>query len=240
MSALPDLQLPDFIVPDWPAPTRVRALQTTRWMGSCAPNTPLDQWPLALPALTWLNQVHGTTVVPAEIARKADKQTENLLSADACYAHQTGVVCAIRTADCLPVLFTNRAGTAVAAAHAGWRGLLNGVLENTVNALRQQQPKTEWMAWLGAAIGPNSYEVGSEVVEAFIERDSQAAQAVQAKSNGRFLLDLYALARQRLIQVQVHEVFGGGRDTYLEDEHFFSFRRGDVTERMATLIWLEN
>ena len=228
MTAPPNLLVPDFIKPDWPAPARVRALQTTRLI-----NTQLSRLPFSLPPVAWLKQVHGTAVVNVAA-------TEAFPVADACYAHQPGVVCAVRTADCVPVLFTNSTGTAVAAAHAGWRGLLNGVLENTVNCLRQQEPNSEWMAWLGAAICPNSYEVGSEVVEAFIQHDVSAAQAVKAQNNGRFLLDLYALAHQRLAKVGVHQVFGGNRDTYAETEHFFSFRRGDMIERMATLIWFEN
>ncbi len=239
---------PDWIVPDWPAPARVRALATTRAGGVSAP--PYDGFNLAthvgdepaavienrrrlrsaLPAEPlWLTQVHGTRVVSAEASGSGSE-------ADACVARSPGRVCAVQSADCLPVLFADLAGTAVAAAHAGWRGLAAGVLERTAAAMAVA-PK-ELIAWLGPAIGPAAFEVGAEVREIFCADDPAAAGAFAANERGRWQCDLAALARLRLARAGVTRVFGGGWCTYSDPLRFYSYRRDGVTGRMASLIWL--
>lgn len=238
----------DCLVPDWTAPPGVRALQTLR-TGGCSP-APWASFNLgdhvgddparvtanraelrqALPAEPlWLTQVHGTTVVDAALAPQG-------VSADASFATQPGQVCAVMTADCLPVLFCDRAGTIVAAAHAGWRGLLDGVLENTIAAL--QVVPGDLLAWLGPAIGPECFEVGDEVRAAFVARDAEVAGCFRAHGS-KWLADIYALARQRLLQAGVTAISGGGACTVSDAERYFSYRRDGVTGRMATLIWLE-
>ncbi len=241
-----------FLVPDWPAPAGVRAVTTTRRGGASegpyaafnlaahvgddparvAVNRAALRARLALPAEpAWLAQVHGTTVVDAN-------PRDNPPEADASVADRPGVVCAVLTADCLPVLFCTRDGTLVAAAHAGWRGLAAGVLEATVRALGG--PPGELLAWLGPGIGPDAYEVGPEVREAFVCADPRAADAfAQGKRADRWLADMYALARLRLASAGVTAVYGGGLCTYRDRERFFSYRRDGATGRMATLAWLE-
>lgn len=238
----------DSFAPDWPAPANVRALQTTR-IGGCSP-APWDSFNLGdhvgddparvaanrailrsrLPAdPLWLSQVHGTTVVDAALA-------EQRIAADAAFARRPDCVCAVMTADCLPVLFCDRAGTVVAAAHAGWRGLLDGVLENTVKAMAV--PPGEVMAWLGPAIGPERFEVGDEVRAAYVGKDDGAADCFAARGNGKWLADIYGLARLRLAGLGVSHVSGGNVCTVSDAEGYFSYRRDGVTGRMATLIWL--
>ena len=205
---------------------------------------------LALPAEPgWLKQVHGATVVrlsakdcrPADAGRVADvgrhSHAADPPEADASYTAEPGVVCVVQAADCLPVLFCDDGGTVVAAAHAGWRGLAAGVLEATVRALPVRP--SALMAWLGVAIGPHSFEVGAEVREAFVDADPGAAAAfVPRQAPGKFLADLYALARRRLAAAGVARVSGGGRDTVRERERFFSHRRDGRCGRMAALVWL--
>lgn len=243
---------PELLVPDWPAPPSVRAVTTTRRGGVSAGayaalnlathvgDTPehvvvnraaLRAW-LSLPAEpAWLTQVHGTTVIDAGHAGAAPE-------ADASIAARSGAVCAVLTADCLPVLFCSRDGTRIAAAHAGWRGLAAGVLEATVRALGR--PPGEVLAWLGPGIGPDAYEVGPEVREAFLAADPRAADAfARGRRNDRWLADMYALARLRLASAGVGAVYGGGLCTFRERERFFSYRRDGATGRMATLAWLE-
>lgn len=241
------------LLPDWPAPPNVHALMTTRRGGTSA--APWDSFNLGdhvgddpahvaanrarlqhdLPAAPfWLRQVHGTRVVVAQ-AGSVDAMPE----ADACVARVPGQVCAVLTADCLPVLFCDRQGTVVAAAHAGWRGLVQGVLEETVAAMRV--PPGEIVAWLGAAIGPDAFEVGDEVRSAFVARHPEAGSAfVAAPAPGKWHADLYTLARIRLAAVGVHAVWGGGRCTYRERDDFFSYRRDGLTGRMAALVWLDS
>jgi len=178
----------------------------------------------------WLRQVHSARVV--EIGREPNPE------ADAAYSRQSGQVCAVLTADCLPVLFCDRAGSVVAAAHAGWRGLAGGVLEATVAAMRV--PPGEILVWMGAAIGPQAFEVGDEVREAFIAQHAEASEAfVPQPMPGKWLADIYRLARIRLNHAGVQAIYGGGRCTYQEAEAFYSYRRDGVTGRMASLIWLE-
>ncbi|WP_335945962.1 peptidoglycan editing factor PgeF [Pseudomonas sp. G166] len=238
----------DWLIPDWPAPAWVKACVTTRAGGvSLAPFDSLNlgdhvgDAPEAVaenrrrltdrfamrPA--WLQQVHGVAVVEADPTQVA--------TADASWTTTPGIACTAMTADCLPVLFCNRAGTRVAAAHAGWRGLANGVLEATLDNL--EVPVGEVLAWLGPAIGPQAFEVGPEVREAFIAQLPQAAQAFVPSHNvGKFLADIYALARLRLAARGVTAVYGGGLCT-VTDPRFFSYRRNPRTGRFASLIWID-
>lgn len=239
----------DWIVPDWPLPKGVRALSTTRLRGvSTGPYHSLNLGDhvgdlpahvaenrarvaahLPAPPL-WLSQVHGVRVVDAALAADGEP-------ADAALVRLPGRVCAVMTADCLPVLFCHSAGQVVAAAHAGWRGLAGGVLEATLAAM--EVPGDEVMAWLGPAIGPTAFEVGDEVRAAFVAADPAAASAFVARAEGKWLADLYALARLRLRACGVAAIYGGDRCTVSEAGLFFSHRRDRVTGRMASLIWLE-
>lgn len=238
----------DLIIPEWPAPSTVHALQTTRQGGfSKGPYTSLNLGDhVGDDALTvaanrqrlnrfvptepiWMRQVHGTTVIDAA-------QANCLPEADAAFARSRDSVCCVMTADCLPVLLCDRHGTVVAAAHAGWRGLLNGVIEATISAM--QVASLDVLAWLGPAIGPQAFEVGSEVRESFIRVHAEAEQAFTPHGEGKWLADIYLLARQRLVAAGVSQVFGGGFCTHTDDQRFFSYRRDGVTGRMASMIWL--
>jgi YfiH family protein len=237
-------------VPDWPLPEGVHALQTTRvsgvsrapWnsfnlgdhVGDCAEDVAANRALLnaVLPSQpTWLQQVHGVAVFDADTAVQSTQAPQ----ADAVLSRQPGRVCAIMTADCLPVLFCERNGSVVAAAHAGWRGLRAGVLEETLAAMRV--PPSQVTTWLGPAIGPASFEVGAEVRQAFLADDPAAALAFVAGAGGRHLADLYLLARQRLQRAGVTAIHGGNTCTFKDAAHYFSYRRDGVTGRMATLIW---
>ena len=235
--------------PDWPAPPGVFGLMTLREGGVSRP--PWASFNLGdhvgddpahvaanrarlrrqLPAEpAWLKQIHGATAVAAG---------SGLVEADAVFTRQAGRVCAVLTADCLPVLFCDRAGSVVAAAHAGWRGLANGVLEATVAAM--QVPPGEVLAWMGAAIGPQAFEVGDEVRQAFVARHPETAAAFAPHPSGvpgKWLADIYRLARTRLNHAGVRDIYGGGRCTFNEVDSFYSYRRDGVTGRMASLIWL--
>ncbi|MDS4031348.1 MAG: peptidoglycan editing factor PgeF [Candidatus Contendobacter sp.] len=246
-----ELRTEHLIFPDWPAPVRVRAISTTRHGGISPP--PYDSLNLAdhvgddparvaenrrrLAAVAgyptepaWLQQVHGDRVVPAETVREP-------VAADAAWTREAGRPCVVMTADCLPVLLCDRAGTVVAAAHAGWRGLADGVIAATV--ARMDTPPMELLVWLGPAIGPDAFEVGEEVRAAFLELDAGNAACFQPSPAGRWLADLYDLARRQLRGLGVSAVYGGGFCTFDESERFFSYRRENCTGRMATLIWLE-
>lgn len=239
----------EYELPAWPAPSRVRAVQTRRGGGVSLP--PWDSLNLGthvgddacrvganrallrrlLPGEPrWLQQVHGTTVVEAASAAVD-------CAADAAWTRQPGVVCAVMTADCLPVLFCDRAGTVVAAAHAGWRGLQAGVLEATLAALAV--PAAEVLCWFGPAIGPTAFEVGDEVRAALVGDDAGAAACFVAGAPGKWLADLPGLARRRLRAAGVRWIGGSGRCTVGAPQHYFSYRRDGVTGRMATLIWLD-
>lgn len=238
----------DLLRPDWPAPARVRAAMTTRLGGvSAGPFASLNlgtgsddpahvaenrrrvREALELPTEpAWLQQVHGTTVVDAATVATPPE-------ADASFAEHPGAVCIVQAADCLPVLFCDDAGSVVAAAHAGWRGLASGVLEATIRALPAKPASL--MAWLGAAIGPDSFEVGPEVREAFLAHDPAAASAFRP-AGSKYYADLFALARQRLAAAGVARVHGGGLDTVRDPRRFFSYRRDGRCGRMAALIWL--
>lgn len=244
--------MPDFIIPDWPAPASVRALVTTRVGGvSTGPWASLnlgDQVGDDLTAVAenrrrlrahlpgdplWLKQVHGIQCCDAAACSNAKGNQPP--EADAAYSRKPGVVCAVLTADCLPVLLCDAAGTTVAAAHAGWRGLLAGVIENTVAAMAV--PGGRLMAWLGPAIGQQSFEVSGEVRHAFMARDPAAVSAFVAQPDGKWLCDIYALARRRLAALGIHRVAGADFCTLQDAKRFYSYRRDGVTGRMASLIW---
>ncbi len=236
------------IAPDWPVPAHVHAMMTTREGGVSLP--PFDGFNLAthvgddpaavaknramlrrqLPAEPlWLNQVHGVTV--ADVGRDAAG-----CEGDAAVSFVAGEVCAVMTADCLPVLFCDAAGTVVAAAHAGWRGLAAGVLEATV--ARMGVAPEGILAWLGAAIGPHCFEVGEEVRAAFIDQHPGATTAF-SRHGDRWLADIYALARIRLASAGVSRIYGGDLCTVSDATRFYSWRRDGKTGRMASLIWKE-
>lgn len=238
-----------WIVPDWPAPPSVRAGITTRHGGVSLPpyatlnlgdhvgdkpeavreNRQRLRRQQQLPSEpVWLRQVHGVTVVDAATAHEAPE-------ADASFTTHANIVCAVMTADCLPLLLCNRRGSVVAAAHAGWRGLLDGVIEATV--LRMNVAADDLLVWLGPAIGPDAFEVGDEVRDAFIAHDAAASAAFKPSANGRWLANIYQLARQRLGRLGVTAIYGGQCCTWSDAERFYSYRREGVTGRMASLIW---
>lgn len=237
-----------WLTADWPAPTNVRTCVTTRlgghsesvWRGFnlgdhvgddpahvAANRVELERDLGCRPA--WLKQVHGIDVCRADPSRVCE--------ADASWTDEAGVACTIMTADCLPALFCTRDGARVAAAHAGWRGLLDGVLEQTVAALGGAA--ADVLVWLGPAIGPAAFEVGAEVREAFMAADPLAVCAfVPSGRDGHWLADIYQLARQRLAAAGVESVYGGGECTFSDVERFYSYRRDGQTGRMASLIWI--
>lgn len=239
------------ITPNWSAPKNVKACMTTRKGGvSLAPYGSLnlgdhvqdDPESVAknralvsesLPAEPiWLAQVHSTRVIAATASNTG-------VEADASYTDQPNVVSCVMTADCLPVLFCDEAGTQVAAAHAGWRGLLDGILEATL--AKFSQPGSV-IIWFGAAIGPDAFEVGAEVYEAFVNKHEASRQFFKPQGSGKFLADIYGLARFRLelVGVRSGSIFGGEFCTVSDESRFFSFRRDGQTGRMATCIWLES
>ena len=263
----------DFIIPNWSAPANVHALQTNRYvaagggvkkgfsvapydsfnLGSHVKDNPihvaqnrqlLSQFVPSAPV--WLNQTHSINVVDAA-------KTSGAPDADASFSTQKKVVCVVMTADCLPVLLCDKAGTIVIAVHAGWRGLCDGALEASINAAcsavtnsavtnsAAQIKPSDLMAWLGPAIGPNAFEVGAEVRAQFIAKDAKAKAAFKANGD-KWLCNIYQIAAQRLENVGVTQIYGGGQNenwcTFTDKDQFFSYRRDGVTGRMATLIWL--
>lgn len=237
-----------FITPNWPAPVNVCAISTTRHGGvstgayaslnlgghvgdnadSVARNRALLRQHLPAEPL-WLKQVHDTVVAVADHACGTPE-------ADAGIARRPHKICAVLTADCLPLLLCDQAGTVVAAAHAGWRGLAAGVIENTIAAM-DADPAT-LLAWLGPAIGPNAFEVGDEVRAIFMARDAAAIDAFVPHAPGKWLADIYRLAKIRLARCGVTQVYGGDFCTFQDRERFFSYRRDKTSGRMASLIWL--
>lgn len=211
------------ITPDWPTPGNVIAGTTTR---NTEDGIPAEN-------LRFLNQVHGAVVVSAGAVRDADKP----LDADAVTGQHPGDICAVRTADCLPVLFCATDGSCVAAAHAGWRGLAAGVLENTISTMKCGA--SHLIAWLGPAISQPNFEVGGEVREAFLTHDGAAEACFEPNARGRWQADLYALARQRLAAAGVDAIYGGGWCTYADPERFFSYRRDQETGRMVSFVALK-
>jgi YfiH family protein len=239
------------ILPNWPAPKNVKAFASTRVGGfSSAPYQGLNlgahvgddpsiveknrAW-LAqqadMPsAPIWLNQTHSTVVA------QVSAPTTQVLDADGVFTSASNVVCSAMTADCLPVLLTNTQGTQVAAVHAGWRGLANGIVENALQLF-----SGEVMAWLGPAIGPQAFEVGEDVLQAFVDFDSQAHQAFTPRDvEGKWLADMSKLATQRLNKLGITQVFDSGLCTFQDKEDFYSYRRDGVTGRQATFIWIED
>ncbi|HAS6211713.1 TPA: peptidoglycan editing factor PgeF [Vibrio vulnificus] len=237
------------IIPNWPAPKNVKALSSTRqggystgvyaglnlgthvgddfsivmrnrqWLAEQAqmPSTPI-----------WLNQTHSTTVI------EATGPTEVILDADGVFTHSSGVVCSAMTADCLPVLITNTSGTQVAAVHAGWRGLAGGIVEEALRHFSQ-----DVLIWLGPAIGPQAFEVGEDVVEAFCQQHPQAVNAFSAHiTPNKWLADMDQLARIRLSSIGVEAIYSSELCTY-QDSRFYSYRREGVTGRQASFIWFE-
>lgn len=221
----------DFIYPDWPAPVNVLAAMTTRASGSLREALSLPGEP------QWLKQVHGIKVIeklsPSPLVGEGRQRGDFEVEADASFTTQHNVVCAVQSADCLPVLFCDDAGCVVAAAHAGWRGLAAGVLQETVRAL-PVKPGT-LMAWMGAAIGPAAFEVGEDVRAAFAT--AADAAAFERQTPGKYLANLYLLARLRLQSAGVSRIYGGGLCTYCDATRFFSYRRDKTSGRMAALIW---
>lgn len=241
-----------FITPDWPAPDNVRALTTTRASGVSQP--PWDSFNLGdhvgdnpahvaenrrrlsraigVPesSIAWIRQTHGTN-----IARFPGPEAPE---ADASLTTGPGTACAILTADCLPVIYCNTEGTRIAAAHAGWRGLCDGILENVAASMGNP---VHTMAWLGPAIGPDQFEVGPEVRKAFLSHDSQAKACFtpSPRQPDHYMANLYQLARQRLQQAGITQIYGGTHCTKTESDRFYSYRRDGTTGRMATLVWLK-
>ncbi|MEE9343083.1 MAG: peptidoglycan editing factor PgeF [Gammaproteobacteria bacterium] len=242
----------ELIRPDWPAPASIVACVSTRVGGVSLP--PFDALNLALhvsddpeavvknrqllkasaimpAAPCWLNQVHGNTVIDAA------RLDQTVPEGDGVYTNKAAVVCSVLTADCLPVLFTDIHGCCVAATHAGWRGLANGVLEATVASL--PVPVENILAWMGPAIGPEAFEVGTEVRDAFLALGSDAELAFRpAKKPAHWYANLYQLARAILSRAGVTRLYGGGFCTYTESARFFSYRRDGQTGRMASSIWI--
>ncbi|MCP3867196.1 MAG: peptidoglycan editing factor PgeF [Gammaproteobacteria bacterium] len=241
----------DWIIPDWPVPPWIHSISTTRKGGFSMPpyhglnlgdhvgddpsrvlrNRQYLSTCLKLPAQPlWMKQVHGRDVVhcgSAGPAPEADGVTSNL----------PGTVCAVMTADCLPVLLCNSTGSRVAAVHAGWRGLVGGVIESAVACF---EPGESLLAWLGPAIGPDAFEVGGEVRDRFLRSSAADEAAFRVSRDGHWLADLYSLARNRLATLNVSFVGGGEYCTLSEPERFFSYRRDGETGRMATLIWIDD
>lgn len=239
------------IIPNWPAPKNVKAFASTRVGGfSTAPYQGLNlgahvgddlsiveknrDWlaqQAKMPsAPIWLNQTHSTVVA------QVSAPTKQVLDADGVFTSSSQVVCSAMTADCLPVLLTNTQGTQVAAVHAGWRGLANGIVENALELF-----SGEVMAWLGPAIGPQAFEVGEDVLQAFVDFDSQAHQAFTPRDiEGKWLADMSKLATQRLDKLGVTQVFDSGLCTFQDKNDFYSYRRDGVTGRQATFIWIED
>ena len=238
-----------WLLPDWPAPAMIRACVTTRTGGISVP--PFDSFNLGdhvgddpsavawnrqhlqdllgcRPA--WLSQVHSSTAIKA--------MADSCATADASWSDVPGEACAVLTADCLPVLFCADDGSEVAAAHAGWRGLVDGVLEATVAAMRT--PPARVLAWMGPAAGPSRYEVGVEVYDAFVSRDWSAGSAFTSTRERHWHVDLYALARGRLQAAGLApaHIHGGGLCTISDPQRFYSHRRDRRTGRMASLVWM--
>ncbi len=240
-----------FLTANWPAPNHIKAITTTRNGGqSIAPydslnlgdhvgddpvlvtsnrqilikNAYLPSEPL------WLKQTHSINAIDAN-------QWQPEVEADAIMSNSPNIVCAVMTADCLPVLITDRTGSQVAAVHAGWRGLQAGIIENTLAKFKA--PPSEIMVWLGPAIGPRAFEVGPEVRAAFLAVDPLAESVFVSTHADRYLADIYQLARRRLTARGITAIYGGDYCTFGEKQRFFSFRRDGVTGRMATLIWIE-
>lgn len=239
------------IYPDWDVPTSVKACVTTRaggvsegvWaslnLGIHVNDNPENveqnrqrlREELGISEPAWLDQVHGVDVA------NAGQSCSEPEKADASVTKESGQVCVVMTADCLPVLFADDEGKCVAAAHAGWRGLHAGVLEATVKSMDVEPSRIQ--AWMGPAIGPDAFEVGPEVYDAFAQKLGDVSSAFKRGREDRWLADIYELARMTLSNAGVDRIGGGGFCTYSDEERFFSYRRESVTGRLASLIWIE-
>jgi len=240
----------EYITPNWPVPENIRCITTTRMGGysqqeysslnlgdhvkddvkNVEKNRQLIKQDLQLPDNpVWLEQVHGSSVL------SLGRDTPIHINADAAYTNEASVVCAVLTADCLPVTFCDQVGEHIAVAHAGWRGLVNGVLENTLQAMPIANEKI--MCWLGPAIGPRVFEVGDDVIDQFVAKDGMQKNAFVKQSNEKYLANIYQLAMNILTKHNVKNVYGGDHCTYSESDTFYSYRRDGETGRMATLIW---
>ena len=240
----------DIVCLDWPAPKVVKACWTQRASGvSQAPFSSFNMGAhvgdkpehvsanrdklsqaIGQASIHWLEQVHGVRVV--------DVATNYTLQADASVCRQQNQVCCVMTADCLPVFFCDQQGSQVAIAHAGWRGLANGVIQQTLNTFADP---TQVMAYLGPAISQAAFEVGDDVRDRFLSAGAHlTAHFLEGNSKGKWMADIYGLARSFLREARVTQIYGGDRCTYTEQSHFFSYRRDGVTGRMANLIWLES
>ncbi len=257
----------DYLTPDWPAPTGIKAIVTTRQGGDSLP--PYDSLNPALHvgddsahvmanrqriaraiqssnapiSIQWLNQTHTTRVIESSDLAIDSTRYDDYPNADACFTTQANIACAVMTADCLPVLLCRQDGTAVAAVHAGWRGLLDGIIEATVETLNSCSA-SPIMAWLGPAIGPQNFEVGCEVRDLFVNAahsdDTIATQkAFISAPHDKYFADIYQLARLRLARLNIHQVYGGKLCTVADEQRFFSYRREGVSGRMASLIWID-
>lgn len=239
-----------YLTPEWTAPKNIRAFCTTREKGHS--QHPYDSFNMAthvgdhetaveknrqqlikdlsLPQTPqWLTQTHST------IALDFDYPQKNL-EADACHTRTSNTVCAVLTADCLPILICNQQGTEVAAIHAGWRGLLHGVIEETINQLKS--PKNQLMAWMGPAIGPENFEVGEEIIVDFLNSSPQNSACFEQRENGAIYADMFKIARLYLQRSGLEQITGGNCCTYSDNTRFYSYRRDGVTGRMASLIWI--
>lgn len=235
------------LVADWPAPANVHAATTLRTGGvsvngyaslnpasyvgdepeSVSQNRQLISTMLTLPSEPiWLNQTHSNHAVRADVS-------DFPMAADASYSNEAGVVCTVMTADCLPLLVCSADGKEIAAIHAGWRGLVNGIIDNTIAAFQSR----DVLVWLGPAIGPKHFEVGADVLAAFITRSGDYAAGFKQQSQDKWLADIYQLARINLVALGINKVYGGGLCTVTDHKRFYSYRRDKVTGRMATMIW---
>ena len=228
-----------FITANWPAPANIKACTTLRTGWGEGKYDPADLHKraalkdlLSLPNdPIWINQTHSNIALEAVPANKDS-------IADASYTTEPNTVCVVLTADCLPVFICNKQGTQIAVIHAGWRGLANNIIESTINAMRLSAEDA--LVWLGPAIGPDRFEVGRDVYDAFVSRHAESANAFVSKPAEKWLANLYALAKIRLKQRGITQVYGGDYCTYSQDELFFSYRRDKNTAgRMANVIWIE-
>lgn len=223
----------NYIKAEWPAPPHIKAYTTTKHLGTGLKNPKLKAF-LSLPnEPIWLNQTHSTIALEA-LAENSGK------TADASFTSTPNQVCVVTTGDCLPLLICDKKGTQVAAIHAGWRGLANGIIESTLEWM--QQPASELLVWLGPAISQLRYEVGMDVYTAFVEKHGRSAAAFLPHTEGKWLANLYQLAKIRLDLKGVTQIYGGQFCTYSQDDLFFSARRGDTQEmgRIASLIWIDD
>jgi YfiH family protein len=239
------------ITPNWPAPSNIHAFTTTRQGGYSL--SPYDSFNLgdhvgddeqavqknrnllkvvqALPnEPAWLSQYHSTRAVRIDDAYQ-------ICSADASYTTEINKVCVVLTADCLPLLVCNQEGSEIAAIHAGWRGLADGVIESTIEKLLSDSK--DLLVWLGPAASGAVYEVGSEVRDLFLQEDSKAETGFTETKPNRYLMDIYHLARQRLYNLGINAIYGGEHCTISQEALFYSYRRDGATGRMASLIWIE-